>query len=121
MGELSYFYDNIDKLISDELLTDKEEFVKVEELFNINIVDFKIDPSKLENNDNILILYILCIHKMSAFKQDTIVRHKLTQFFNYHKGNKEQTGGSHIILLNTIKKYIMDQVSQIQPKPKHLE
>lgn len=111
MGE--YFYVNIDKLISDKLLSNTEQFVKVEELFNIELNNINIEK---ELDDGILLLYILCIHKMSTFKHDNIARHKLLQFFNYHKG---QIGGNHFILLNKIKKYISDKVSQIQPK--HLE
>jgi hypothetical protein len=114
-----YFYVNIDKLISDKLLlSEKEQFVKVEELFNIKLMNIDISSANLD--DNILLLYILCLHKMSTFNHDNIIRHKLMQFFNYHKG---QIGGSHFILLNTIKQYITDKVSKIQPKSKikHLE
>ena len=124
MGEYLYFYENIDKLISDTLLiTEEEQFVKVEDIFNVNNEELKMDASNLDDT-NIMILYILCIHKISTFKHDTIIRHKLIQFFNYHKGkteNKEQTGGNQFILLNVLKQYISSKVYQIQPKPKHLE
>ena len=113
----NYFYENIDKLISDKLLlTEQEQIVKVEELFKIEIGNFHINGSDLP--DPILLLYILCIHKMSTFKHENIVRHKLIQFFNYHKG---QTGGNNYILLSIIKQYISNKVSKIQPKPKYLE
>ena len=121
MGEYSYFYDNIDKLISDDLLlSTQEEFIKVEDIFDINLVNLNIEPSLLDDN-NIMILYILCIHKISIFKRDNIVREKLIKFFNYHKGNKQQKGGNNFILLNVLKQYISNKVSQIQPKIKHLE
>ena len=115
-----YFYNNIDKLISDQLLlTDHEPIVKVEELFNI---DINFNLNGIEITDDILILYILCIHKISTIKHDNILRYKLLQFFNYHK---DQTlfGGNNMILLHIIKQYISDKVLQIQPKmkSKHLE
>jgi hypothetical protein len=113
----NYFYENMDKLIGDKLLlTEQEQIVKVEELFNIEI-NLHINEENIKN-DSTLLLYILCIHKMSTFKHENIVRHKLIQFFNYHKG---QTGGNHFVLLSIIKKYISDKVSKIQPKPKYLE
>uniref|UniRef100_A0A6C0JPX5 Uncharacterized protein n=1 Tax=viral metagenome TaxID=1070528 RepID=A0A6C0JPX5_9ZZZZ len=124
MSNYLYFYENIDKLINDDLLlSTEEEFVKVEDIFNINLVNLNIEPTLLDDN-NIMLLYLLCIHKISTFKHDNIVRHKLIQFFNFHKGkseNKEQKGGSHFILLNILKKHIRNKIYQIQPKPKHLE
>jgi hypothetical protein len=115
-----YFYKNIDKLISDQLLiTDKEPFVKVEELFNVDI-NFNLNENEI--TDDILILYILCIHKISTIKHDNILRYKLLQFFNYHK-DQVLIGGNNMILLSIIKQYISDKVLQIQPKmkSKHLE
>ena len=114
-----YFYDNIDKLISEQMLTDQEHFGKVEDLFNI---DINFNLNGIEITDDILILYILCIHKISTIKHDNIVRYKLKQFFNYHKG-QTQSGGNNVILLSIIKKYISDKVLHIQPKmkSKHLE
>ena len=88
-----YFYDNIDKLLSDNLLlSDKDPLVKVEDLFNI---DFKFNLDK-ELTDSILVLYLLCIHKMYTIKHENVIRRKLIQFFNYHKEKIIQTGGGRI-------------------------
>ena len=117
--DYSFFYKNIDLLISEQIITDHEPIVKVEDLFNIDI-NFNLNGTDI--TDDIFILYILCIHKISTIKHDNIVRYKLKQFFNYHKG-QTQSGGNNMILLNIIKQYISDKVLQIQPKmkSKHLE
>ena len=114
-----FFYKNIDLLISEQIITDHEPIVKVEDLFNIDI-NFNLNGTDI--TDDIFILYILCIHKISTIKHDNIIRYKLKQFFNYHKG-QTQSGGNNMILLNIIKQYISDKVLQIQPKmkSKHLE
>ena len=131
-----YFYDNIDKLIGDDLLlSDKDPLVKVEDLFS---TDFNIEINETDLNDNMLILYILCIHKMSTIKHDDVIRRKLIQFFNFHKEQNGLIGGgligggligggliggglityedSNIILLKDIIQYIREQVALIQPK-----
>lgn len=127
-----YFYDNIDKLIGDDLLlSDKESLVKVEDLFS---TDFNIEINETNLNDNMLILYILCIHKMSTIKHENVIRRKLIQFFNFHKEQNIKIGGgligggliedggqityekSNIILLKDIIQYIREQVALIQPK-----
>jgi hypothetical protein len=121
-----YFYDNIDKLIGDDLLlSDTDPLVKVEDLFS---TDFNIEINETDLNDNMLLLYILCIHKMSTIKHDDVIRRKLIQFFNFHKEQNALIGGgliggglityedSNIILLKDIMQYIRDQVALIQPK-----
>jgi hypothetical protein len=109
----TYFYDNIDKLIGDDLLTNDDIFVKVEDLF-INDVEFDINPELLKD-DYILILYILCIQKMSTIKQEILIRNNIKQFFDFYK-QKDITGGGNIFLLKDIKQYIKNKVLLITPK-----
>ena len=110
----SYFYDNIHNLIgNDLLLSNEEDIVTVEELFNLD-VDFDINPALL-NDEYILILYILCIHKMSMIQHQSIMKTNILQFFEYYKKN-DLLGGNYIIALDHIKNYIKNKVLLITPK-----